>query len=740
MTEAFDEDLIVGRYRLVRQVGQGGMGIVWQALDEVLDRIVAIKQLTSPPGTSIEVHSQQVRRARREAKMAARLDHPGIVRVHDVIDWDGTPAIVMEFVQGRSLAARLRGTPALPVAEAVQLGLALLDALRHAHAAGVVHRDLKPDNILLAGTRTVITDFGIARPLVGATTLTPRGALIGTPAFMAPEQIEGREVTAASDLWSLGVTLYTAVEGSRPFEGETITELCLAILTRPMPTPRNAGPLTPLLETLLAKDPAARATAQSAEQMLERIGRVAVTPSTPELAPEPSTGTEVMEEPQPLVATAGTPTSPRIEPSTTSDEVGTDHSPRVQAPGPRAAKTKTAGPTGIPHKPISEPRPRAKTGPGGLKQPVRRSRRRLTVITLVCALGAGAAVVPSLLHGSPGSRASAGSHSDTPSASPSTPRNPTATPFRTLTGPKGAVNCVRSVAFSPDGTTLAVGGSNGKEGNSTFLWDSTTGKHTATLTNPKSVEVRSVAFSPNGSTLAVGDSNGSTYLWNTTTRKLTATLTQENSVSVNAVAFAPNGRTLAVGDFRAIAFLWDIKTGKNTGVLFTTDMNSVNAVAFSPNSTTLAVGDFKGLIHLFNPTTNRETANLADPKSAFDGVREMAYSPNGSTLAVGDGNGSTYLWNTTTRKLTATLTDPDRYPVSTTAVAFSPNGTTLAVGDSNGSTYLWNTTTRKLTATLTDPDAEGANSLAFSPNSTTLAVGDSNGSTYLWKVSRGGKT
>jgi serine/threonine protein kinase len=163
VTQAFDDDLIGGRYRLVRQVGRGGMGTVWQALDEMLDRTVAIKQLASPFGAAEEQErAEQVERIRREARMAARLDHTGVVRVYDIIDWAGTPAIVMEYVKGRSLAVRLRESGALTVGETVGLGTALLDALRHAHGAGVVHRDLKPDNVLLDGTRVVITDFGVA--------------------------------------------------------------------------------------------------------------------------------------------------------------------------------------------------------------------------------------------------------------------------------------------------------------------------------------------------------------------------------------------------------------------------------------------------------------------------------------------------------------------------------------------------------------------------------------------------
>lgn len=488
VTQSFDDELIGGRYRLLRQVGQGGMGIVWQARDETLDRVVAIKQLTSPSGTPAEVRVQQVQRVKREARMAARLDHPGIVRVHDVIDWESTPAIVMEYVRGRSLAARLRESPALTVAETARLGSALLDALRHAHNAGVVHRDLKPDNILLAGTRTVITDFGIARPLVGATTLTPHGSLIGTPAYMAPEQIEGNEVTAASDLWSLGVTLYTAIEGSRPFEAETITELCLAILTRPTPTPRNAGPLAPLLEALLTKNPAARVTAQAAAQHLAKIDHVVALPQEPEPEPEPGTVTEVLTATRPLDGAPGlehgeaslgqqahphavtghpdTGISVGPEPSV-PDEAEAVHHLGNPAPKPHAVTTRADRPTTIAHEMNADPPARPETpGPGEKERGAWRPRRRLVMVSLACAVSATAVIVPLLLRDTPGTpRGSAGSPSVTPTRSRATTDGPSSTPFSTLPGPNGSAD-VSSMAFAPNGTTLAVGDSN----HSTYLW------------------------------------------------------------------------------------------------------------------------------------------------------------------------------------------------------------------------------------------------------------------------------
>ncbi|MFH9354837.1 protein kinase [Kitasatospora sp. NPDC017646] len=765
MKQAFDDDLIGGRYRLVRQVGRGGMGTVWQAQDEMLDRTVAIKQLTPQSGTSAEVRAQQVQRVNREARMAARLDHPGIVRVHDVIDWEGSPAIVMEYVPGRSLAARLRESTTLTVEETVRLGSALLDALRHAHAAGVVHRDLKPDNILLVGTRTVITDFGIARPLVGATTLTPHGSLIGTPAFMSPEQIEGKEVAAASDLWSLGVTLYTAVEGCRPFEGETITELCLAILTRPVPVPRNAGPLTPLLQALLAKDPAARATAEIAAHHLAEIDRLAVTPAP--TAPEQSTATEVPRPPQPSVGTRDTELGEAIggqhthlattvtgHPDTVTsarpqrsvpDEGGTDRQLGNPAPGPPAVTRRVDRPSSSPQELNAGRRARSKMpGPGEQERRIWRPRRLLVVVTLACAVSAAAVIVPLLSRGTPGAPSgSAGTSPTTPRAN-ATAGAPSATPFSTLSDPNDPMNEL-SMAFAPNGTTLAVGvGNNYDQHGSTYLWDTTTGARTATLTNPNSDGVTSVAFAPNGTTLAVGGDSGSTYLWDTTTGKLTATLTAPNSYGVVSVAFAANGTTLAVGDFKSTTYLWDTTTRKLTATLVNPNgTGGVSSVAFAPNGTTLAVGgsgSSSSDTYLWDTATEKVTTTLTNPTSTkYSSVSSVAFAPSGTTLAVGDNDGKTYLWDTATGKLTTTLTNPTG---DVSSVAFAPSGTTLAVGGGSGSsdTYLWDTATGKLTTTLTNPTGgNGVSSVAFAPDGTTVAVHDSHRSTYLWKIAGGGQ-
>jgi serine/threonine protein kinase len=265
-------ELVGGRYRLIEPVGQGGMGQVWRGRDEILDREVAVKEILLPYDLVPEQRDLLIRRVMREARSAARLNHPGIITVHDVVEHNDAPLIVMEFITGGSLATVIREEGRLRPERVAAIGAAMLDALQEAHAAGIVHRDLKPDNVLITGRRTIITDFGIAS-MVDGTALTGTGAQLGTPLYMAPEQIEGEPATPASDLWSLGATLYAAVEGQPPFTGPTLTALFNAILIKSPRPAEHAGSLGEILGELLNKDPARRAsasrTAQSFATLLE---------------------------------------------------------------------------------------------------------------------------------------------------------------------------------------------------------------------------------------------------------------------------------------------------------------------------------------------------------------------------------------------------------------------------------------------------------------------------------------
>lgn len=260
--------VLAGRYRLGDVLGRGGMGKVWRAHDEVLHRTVAVKELTAGLYAAEADRAVLHARTQKEARAAARITHPGVVTVHDVIDHDNRPWIVMQYVDGPSLADAAKETGEVEPREAARIGLHVLSALRAAHGAGVLHRDVKPGNVLLARDgQVLLTDFGIAA-IEGDSTITRTGELVGSIDYLAPERVRGGDPGPASDLWSLGATLYTAVEGRSPFRRTSPISTMQAVVTEEPPPPERGGALAPVITALLRKDPADRPTAAETERML----------------------------------------------------------------------------------------------------------------------------------------------------------------------------------------------------------------------------------------------------------------------------------------------------------------------------------------------------------------------------------------------------------------------------------------------------------------------------------------
>ncbi|AZQ70920.1 serine/threonine protein kinase [Streptomyces luteoverticillatus] len=397
--------VLAGRYRLLGELGQGGMGVVWRARDEVLGREVAVKEVRAPAGLPAPDVRQLYARLEREGRAAARISHRNVVTVHDVVTEEGRPWIVMELVRGLSFAEVLLAEGPIAPVRAAQIGVQVLAALRGAHAVGVLHRDVKPGNVLIANDgRVVLSDFGIAM-IEGSSALTATGQLVGSPEYLAPERALGHPPGPESDLWSLGVMLYAAVEGYSPFRQDTPLSTLRAVVDAELPPPRRAGPLTPVLDGLLRKDPAQRLGAAEAERMLRTVAAGSV---------------------------------PRVEPG------GGAYAPTVAAGA--------AGSSGAPTQPVPVPPP----GPSGA-MPERRAGKRVALATgaLVALLAVGG-LVWALTSNSGGG----GSDGGGGSTSSGSDKNAGAAP-----SPRDSGRTASSAAASPPATS----GSSGSPGGSSAV-------------------------------------------------------------------------------------------------------------------------------------------------------------------------------------------------------------------------------------------------------------------------------
>ncbi|MGC9380404.1 serine/threonine-protein kinase [Streptomyces sp. MH13] len=279
MTEGAGGRVIAGRYRLHERLGRGGMGIVWRATDQLLAREVAVKALPLDESLSAAEARRRRERTLREARAVAQLSHPHVIVVHDVVEADARAYMVMELVDGGSLADRVLTHGPVDATEAARIGIALLGALRTAHAAGILHRDVKPSNVLVAEDgRVVLTDFGVAQ-VAGATTLTETGSFVGSPEYTAPERMSGAGTGPESDLWSLGVLLCAVLSGASPFHRDSLGGVLHAVVTEEIRPPAQAEPILPVVRGLLERDPGRRLDAAEAERMLRAFLATGRTPA-----------------------------------------------------------------------------------------------------------------------------------------------------------------------------------------------------------------------------------------------------------------------------------------------------------------------------------------------------------------------------------------------------------------------------------------------------------------------------
>jgi serine/threonine protein kinase len=655
--------LIAGQYRLVEEIGRGGFGVVWRARDEHLHRDVAAKELFVPSYLSEEQRNEQRERSLREARSAARLAHPGAVTVYAVIEHDNTPWIIMELIEGRSLATIVKTEGPLPPRRVAEIGLEVLRALRAAHAAGVIHRDVKPANILISDRRVVLTDFGIAR-IEGDPNITQSGFIMGAPAYTAPERARGESAIAASDLWSLGASLYYAVEGHRPFPGANAQAVFHAIMTAdPIPL-RKAGPLAQVINGLLRKDAAERLSAAVAAELLGD----AVLGDLPWLDE-----TGAVDADSDLLGKSG-----KSGKSSHARHVRhADTEPSVRAHG---------------------------TSPLNRRQP---GRGRMVAMFAVPAL---AAVIALSILGT-----ALRQDEETPQrqrqASAPEAQRPTAQTVH-------FEDAINAVAYNRDGGTLAVGG----EDRTLELWNVAANRPLATLPGPK-YNVFAAAFSPDGKILATGGYDGEVLLWNTVRRTRVATLRPpaEHPNSISTVAFSPDGTTLASASDDAVR-LWSVRdrrlirtlptqgesvftlafspvgrtlatagtqairlwrdSGRGPGSRVAELASTVRAMAFSPNGKTIATAGYNGRVELWDIAGRRRSATLGRYDKTANAI---AFNPSGTLVACADGR-TIAVWNATTRRQVAALAE---HTGTVNAIAFSPNGRGLASAGEDATVRMW---------------------------------------------------
>jgi eukaryotic-like serine/threonine-protein kinase len=743
----------IGNYDVLEILGQGGNGVVFKALDAALNRVVAIKTLAPWLASS---ESARLRFA-REARAAAAIVHEHIVAIHAVATTpDGLPYFVMSFIAGKTLQERIEADGALGAREILRIGMQAAAGLAAAHAVGLVHRDVKPANILLENCieRVKLTDFGLARAMDDAS-LTLSGVVAGTPLFMSPEQARGEAVDHRSDLFSLGSVLYALCTGRAPFRAETMMGI-LRRVSDESPRPiREINPEIPtwlaaLIDKMLAKSPADRFS--SASEVADLLGKGLAYLEQPGSGSPPF---PVSQSPRhqrrwiaaaavALIGLAGLGVSEASGVTQVADYVSTVL--RIKTPSGTlvvkvddpAVKVKIDGKdlllTGVGPEEV-----RIRLEPG--EHQVLATKDGKPVLDRVITLSRGDKELVTV-----GWEAgtSANLHDVTTTKAP-TSGAASAEPKVAMTD-----SAVFSAAATPDGKSVAVA----LYEKSVVLLDQRTLQVKLSLRGHQ-MPVRSVAISPDGKMLASASGDyrentrpGEVMLWDLKTGRKLADLNGHTAM-VWSVAFSPDGRTLATAGWDNEARLWDVGTRLATGVL-KGHTDAVRTLAFSPDGSTLVTSGFDGELKFWHVAPNRSYhAQLWSNHTAYKaGVSCVAFSPDGHTLAISarpnaepDHPGEVMLLDISTWKEVARLRGHQEGVIS---VCFSPDGKMLATGggrladsEARGEVLLWESATGKMLARFNDPRFV-VETLVFTPDGKALVAGggvrDEGGEIRIWPI------
>ncbi len=665
-------DVVHARYRLLSVLGEGGMGRVWRARDLVLDREVAIKELLLsgrrlPGGLEHELRTRTL----REARSAAQLKHPGVITVHDVIDHEGDPLIVMELIDGRSLAALLRAKGPLPAPRVAEIGTALLDALRAAHAHGIFHRDVKPSNVLFEGDRIILTDFGIAfHPEDGR--ITRDGALLGTPAFMAPEQASGSPPSAAADLWSLGATLYHAVEGRPPVRGAQVMEILSALSAPgevPLPRAQMPEPLRALLVGLLRKDPAERITAAQASRLLEQAGgrRPPAPPAgTVPLPPPPAKRPGLPRWRGPLLSVGGIAAVVLLTFMLANVLPHDEPTARKQVPMQFALRLKTDLRSKV-FAPIafspSEETPLLAAGDG---TEVR--LWRLDDYEDFKLRPAGTAEYQGLAF-DPSGRVLAAFGDDTDARVWDIANR---TELGTFTKHDGSID----LGILGEGGAAVTGDVN----DSARLWNWGTVLQTANV-DPGG-RLLAVTLQGNETAWAAFQDKGDTVaIWDLASSTLVSRL-RGHQDSVEKAEFSPDGKIIVTASDDRTTRIWETGTGQEWHELKTPE--TVSLIRFNKDGSQFAtVGDTSDDARLWSVGGEEARFRLSGHRKE---ILDLAFSPDGSTIATASHDKTVLLWEADSGEVTQRLAEYTSYVLD---VEFSRDGRRLAAVDRDGNLTIW---------------------------------------------------